>query len=50
MGGTIAAVGQRLIDITSRLLIKRFFEKLAEIAAADPYRQDRAAGQALNPR
>jgi carbon monoxide dehydrogenase subunit G len=29
IGGTIAAVGQRLIDTTARLLIKRFFEKLA---------------------
>jgi carbon monoxide dehydrogenase subunit G len=29
IGGTIAAVGQRLIDTTSRLLIKRFFEKLS---------------------
>jgi uncharacterized protein len=36
VGGTIAAVGQRLIDATSRLLIRRFFEKLAEIAAAQP--------------
>jgi carbon monoxide dehydrogenase subunit G len=34
VGGTIAAVGQRLIDMTSRLLIKRFFEKLTEITAA----------------
>lgn len=50
VGGTIAAVGQRLIDMTSRLLIKRFFEKVAEIAAAHPNRQDSAAGQALNPR
>jgi len=29
VGGTMAAVGQRLIDTTSRMLIKRFFEKLA---------------------
>jgi carbon monoxide dehydrogenase subunit G len=36
VGGTIAAVGQRLVDLTSRLLIKRFFEKLAEITAANP--------------
>jgi carbon monoxide dehydrogenase subunit G len=28
VGGTIAAVGQRLLDMTSRMLIKRFFEKL----------------------
>ena len=30
VGGTIAAVGQRLIDSTSRMMIKRFFDKLAE--------------------
>ena len=29
VGGTIAAVGQRLIDGTSKMMIKRFFEKLA---------------------
>jgi carbon monoxide dehydrogenase subunit G len=28
VGGTIAAVGQRLIDSTSKLLIKKFFEKI----------------------
>ena len=28
VGGTMAAVGQRLIDTTARMLIKRFFEKL----------------------
>ena len=28
VGGTIAAVGQRLLDTTARMLIKRFFEKL----------------------
>ena len=32
VGGTIAAVGQRLIDSTSKMLIKKFFEKLAENA------------------
>jgi carbon monoxide dehydrogenase subunit G len=31
VGGTIAAVGQRLIDTTARMLIKRFFEKLATL-------------------
>jgi carbon monoxide dehydrogenase subunit G len=30
IGGTMAAVGQRLIDTTARLLIKRFFDKLVE--------------------
>jgi carbon monoxide dehydrogenase subunit G len=29
VGGTIAAVGQRLIDVTSKSMIKRFFENLA---------------------
>ena len=29
VGGTIAAVGQRLIDATAKMIIKRFFEKLA---------------------
>jgi uncharacterized protein len=28
VGGTIAAVGQRLIDTTAKLLIKRFFTRL----------------------
>lgn len=32
VGGTIAAVGQRLIDSTSKLMIKRFFDKLCERA------------------
>jgi carbon monoxide dehydrogenase subunit G len=32
VGGTMAAVGQRLIDGTAKMLIKRFFEKLIEIA------------------
>jgi len=34
VGGTIAAVGQRLIDTTSKMLIKRFFEKLTKEAEA----------------
>ena len=29
VGGAIAAVGQRLIDTTAKMLIKRFFDKLA---------------------
>ncbi len=32
VGGTIAAVGQRMIDSTARMMIKRFFEKLASAA------------------
>jgi uncharacterized protein len=34
VGGTMAAVGQRLIDTTARMMIKRFFEKLAAEPAA----------------
>lgn len=30
VGGTMAAVGQRLIDTTSKMMIKRFFDKLSE--------------------
>jgi carbon monoxide dehydrogenase subunit G len=30
VGGTIAAVGQRLLDTTARMLIRRFFEKLSQ--------------------
>ena len=29
VGGTMAAVGQRLIDATAKMMIKRFFDKLA---------------------
>jgi carbon monoxide dehydrogenase subunit G len=31
IGGTMAAVGQRLLDTTSRMMIKKFFEKFAEV-------------------
>lgn len=34
VGGTMAAVGQRLIDGTAKMMIRRFFDKLAEEAAA----------------
>ena len=34
VGGTIAAVGQRLIDTTSKMIIKKFFEKFSEAAAS----------------
>ncbi len=34
VGGTIASVGQRLLDTTARMLIKRFFQRLAgEVAS-----------------
>jgi carbon monoxide dehydrogenase subunit G len=36
VGGTIAAVGQRLIDTTSKMIIKKFFDTLAEQAKASP--------------
>lgn len=34
VGGTIASVGQRLMDTTSKMMIKRFFDKLAAEAKA----------------
>jgi carbon monoxide dehydrogenase subunit G len=33
IGGTMAAVGQRLIDGTAKMMIRKFFEKLASEAA-----------------
>jgi uncharacterized protein len=36
VGGTIANVGQRLIETTAKMLIKRFFEKLSAEAASVP--------------
>ena len=38
IGGTIASVGQRLIDTTAKMLIKRFFDKLAAEAAHEEAR------------
>lgn len=32
VGGTMAAVGQRLIDGTSKMMIKKFFDKLSSLA------------------
>jgi uncharacterized protein len=32
IGGTMAAVGQRLIDGTSKMMLKKFFDKLASLA------------------
>ena len=34
VGGTMAAVGQRLLDGTAKMLIKKFFETLSETNAA----------------
>ena len=44
VGGTIAGVGQRLLDTTSKMLIKRFFKKLA--AEVTPGREEKEAGLA----
>jgi carbon monoxide dehydrogenase subunit G len=35
VGGTMAAVGQRLLDATSRMMIRKFFEKLV-VAITEP--------------
>ena len=35
-GGMIAAVGQRLLDTSAKLIIKKFFDKLSEQARAAP--------------
>jgi uncharacterized protein len=32
LGGTIAAVGSRLVDTTSKMMLKRFFDKLNAVA------------------
>jgi uncharacterized protein len=42
VGGTMAAVGQRLIDGTAKMMIKRFFEKLAA-EASEPQQGNPAA-------
>ena len=36
LGGTMAAVGQRLVDTTSKMMLKRFFEKLSQVAQTSP--------------
>lgn len=35
VGGTIAAVGQRLIDTTAKMMIKKFFERLESVKVGD---------------
>lgn len=35
LGGTIAAIGQRMVDTTSKMMIKRFFEKFGEIVRTE---------------
>ena len=46
VGGTIAAVGQRLLDTTARMLIKKFFDRLSSEAALnqEPRSQSGAPG------
>lgn len=34
VGGTMAAVGQRLIDGTAKMMIRKFFDKLASLVAS----------------
>ena len=34
VGGSMAAVGQRLLDTTSKMIIRKFFEKFSQEAAA----------------
>lgn len=41
VGGTIASVGQRLLDTTAKMLIKKFFSSFVELAKGDA-----AAGRA----
>ena len=36
VGGMIAGVGQRLLDATAKLVIKKFFEKFTVAAGPDP--------------
>ena len=36
VGGVIAGVGQRLLDTTAKIVIRKFFEKLVEIRAGQP--------------
>lgn len=36
IGGTMAAVGQRLVDTTARMLIKKFFDKISENLPTEP--------------
>jgi carbon monoxide dehydrogenase subunit G len=49
VGGAIAGVGQRLIDATAKLIIKKFFGKLTEtVSTKPPDSTDRSAVQSGN--
>ena len=51
VGGTIAAVGQRLIDTTAKMMIKRFFDTLAkEAGAAGAEESHRTAAESAEDR
>jgi uncharacterized protein len=47
IGGTMAAVGQRLIDGTAKMMIKKFFEKLGRQGAAEETTGEAAPEAAL---
>ena len=42
VGGTIANVGQRLVETTARMLIKRFFDKFASCTVSLPANESAA--------
>jgi uncharacterized protein len=46
VGGTIAGVGQRLLDSTARTIIKRFFKKFSRAAAGGEEEPEDEAGAA----
>jgi len=43
VGGTIAAVGQRLIDATAKMMIRRFFDKLSAAELSESQRSSGAS-------
>jgi carbon monoxide dehydrogenase subunit G len=47
IGGSIAGVGQRLLDTTSKMIIKKFFTKL--VAEASGYQPEAASAQPAQP-
>src|SRR5215208_6545762 len=44
VGGTIAGVGQRLLDTTAKTIIKRFFKKLVAECGGETVAENGAAG------
>ena len=45
IGGNIASVGQRMVDTTAKLLIKRFFKKLANEGKAEGKAEGKVEGK-----